>query len=235
MRASRQASRSAAASSPASSATTSARRSTAYPAGAMPPERRGSRFDGLVWNRAPRCTRLRRGRARDERAFVNVVVEGVLGVRSGARRQGLRRGRTMLLASGDLIAMTIAYALTYVIADRIGSLPAVSAPTWVLVLLAVLAVPGWLAIFTAYHLYDNDALRISVASFDEVRDIFHAILAGSLAILIVSQGLRYAHGWWISSAVEAALFLAFALVLVPVMRGSTRSWILPRVMAAKRV
>ena len=88
---------------------------------------------------------------------MNVVVEGVLGVRSGVRREGLRRGRTLLLAGGDLLAMTAAYALTFAIAQRIAPLPPVSAPTWVLVALAVLAVPGWLAIFTAYHLYDNDA------------------------------------------------------------------------------
>jgi exopolysaccharide biosynthesis polyprenyl glycosylphosphotransferase len=166
---------------------------------------------------------------------VNVVVEGVIGLRSGVRRRGLRRGRTILLATGDLVAMTVAYLLTFEIAQRIAPLPPVSAPAWLLVSLAVLAVPAWLAIFTAYHLYDNDAVRISVASFDEVRDVFHAIIAGSLAILIVSQGLRYIHGWWIYSAVEAALFLVFALSLVPVVRGSIRSWVLPRMMAPQRV
>ncbi len=108
------------------------------------------------------------------------------------------------------------------------------APSWFLALIALAAVPVCLAIFTAYHLYDNDNQRIAVASFDEVRDIFHAMLAGSLVFLILSQGLRYAFGWWIYSAVEAFILLAAALVLVPVVRGSMRSWVFPRVMKRRR-
>jgi exopolysaccharide biosynthesis polyprenyl glycosylphosphotransferase len=148
--------------------------------------------------------------------------------------RALRRGRTTMLAGGDLVALVVAYAITYVTSEQIGPLPAVSAPSWFLALVAVAAVPVWLAIFTAYHLYDNDNQRIAVASFDEVRDIFHAMLAGSLAFLIASQGLRYLFGWWIYSAVEAFIFLASALVLVPVVRGSMRSWVLPRVMKRRR-
>ena len=148
--------------------------------------------------------------------------------------RALRRGRTTMLASGDLVALGIAYLITYVTSEQIGPLPAVSAPPWFLALVAVAAVPVWLAIFTAYHLYDNDNQRIAVASFDEVRDIFHAMLAGSLAFLILSQGLRYLFGWWIYSAVEAFIFLATALVLVPIVRGSMRSWVLPRVMKRRR-
>jgi exopolysaccharide biosynthesis polyprenyl glycosylphosphotransferase len=146
----------------------------------------------------------------------------------------LRRGRTTMLAAGDLVALLIAYVITYVTSEQIGPLPAVSAPSWFLAFVAVAAVPVWLAIFTAYHLYDNDNQRIAVASFDEVRDIFHAMLAGSLAFLILSQGLRYLFGWWIYSAVEAFIFLAAALVLVPIVRGSMRSWVLPRVMKRRR-
>jgi exopolysaccharide biosynthesis polyprenyl glycosylphosphotransferase len=104
----------------------------------------------------------------------------------------------------------------------------------VLLLVAVLAVPGWLAIFAAYGLYENDSVKISVASFDEVRDVFHATLAGSLVLLIASQGVRFAAGWWIYSAVEAALFVGAALVLVPTARGAIRSWVFPRVMRARR-
>ena len=139
-----------------------------------------------------------------------------------------------MLAAGDLVALVVAYVITFVTSEQIGPLPAVSAPSWFLALVAVAAVPIWLAIFTAYHLYDNDNQRIAVASFDEVRDIFHAMLAGSLAFLILSQGLRYSFGWWIYSAVEAFIFLGAALVLVPVIRGSMRSWVLPRVMKRRR-
>ena len=139
-----------------------------------------------------------------------------------------------MLAAGDLVALVVAYVITFVTSEQIGPLPAVSAPSWFLALVAVAAVPVWLAIFTAYHLYDNDNQRIAVASFDEVRDIFHAMLAGSLAFLILSQGLRFSFGWWIYSAVEAFIFLGSALVLVPVIRGSIRSWVLPRVMKRRR-
>ena len=59
---------------------------------------------------------------------------------------------------------------------------------------------GWAGVFTAYHLYENDNLRISVSSFDEVRDLFHALLAGSLGYLIVSQAVRVFFGWWISES-----------------------------------
>jgi exopolysaccharide biosynthesis polyprenyl glycosylphosphotransferase len=110
----------------------------------------------------------------------------------------------------------------------------VSAPAWFLVLLVVTAIPVWLAIFTGYGLYEADALRISVSSFDEVRSIFHAMLAGSLAYLILSQGVRYLFDWWVYTAVEAALFVGAALLLVPVLRGSIRSWVFPRVMERRR-
>jgi exopolysaccharide biosynthesis polyprenyl glycosylphosphotransferase len=149
-------------------------------------------------------------------------------------RVALKRGRTWILAGGDLVALGVAYAATYLVAAQVGPLPPVSAPVWFLVALAIVAVPAWVAIFTAYHLYENDTLRISVASFDEVRDVFHAMLAGSLFFLVLSQGVRHLAGWWIYSAVEAALFLSSALVLVPLVRGSIRSWVFPRVMQPRR-
>src|SRR5207247_518494 len=117
---------------------------------------------------------------------------------------------------------------------KVGTLPPVSAPTWFLATIAVLAVPAWLAIFAAYRLYENDSQKISVASFDEVRDVFHAMLVGSLLLLIVSQGVRYAFNWWVYSAVEAAFFVGAALVLVPLARGVLRSWVFPRVMKPRR-
>jgi exopolysaccharide biosynthesis polyprenyl glycosylphosphotransferase len=151
-----------------------------------------------------------------------------------APRRRLSRGRTWILISGDLLALTVAYLLTYAVANQLGSLPPVSAPHWFLIALVATAPPIWLAVFTSYHLYENDNLRISVSSFDEVRDLFHAMLAGSLAYLILSQGVHYFFGWWVYTAVEAVLFLSGALVLVPIVRGSIRSWVLPHVMAPRR-
>jgi exopolysaccharide biosynthesis polyprenyl glycosylphosphotransferase len=139
-----------------------------------------------------------------------------------------------MLALGDLVALTVAYAVSYGISDRIAPLPPVSAASWFLVLLAVTAPVVWAAVFTAYHLYDNDNLKISVSSFDEVRDLLHAILVGSLGYLIVSQAVDYFFDWWIYTAAEAVLFLGAALVVIPVIRGSIRSWIIPRVMKPRR-
>ena len=90
--------------------------------------------------------------------------------RTAPRRGRLGHGRTWILASGDLLALTVAYVLTYVAADMLGPLPPVSAPSWFLTFLVITAVPIWLAIFTGYGLYEADALQISVSSFDEVRE-----------------------------------------------------------------
>jgi exopolysaccharide biosynthesis polyprenyl glycosylphosphotransferase len=146
----------------------------------------------------------------------------------------LDRGRTWILAAGDLAALTVAYAMCLALSAQIGAFAPVSAPVWLLGLLAALAVPAWLALFTAHKLYGQDSLRISIASFDEVGDVFHALLAGSLVLLIVDQGLRHLAGWWVYSAVEAAIFLTVALLLVPLTRGSLRSWLFPRVMRPRR-
>ena len=150
-----------------------------------------------------------------------------------ADRVGLRRGRTIFLAVGDLAALTVAYLATYAAANQIAP-PAVDAPGWLLALLACLAVPFWVALFTAYHLYDNDHQRISVASFDEVGAIFHALLAGSLVFLLLAQATRRLFDWWIYSAIEASLFLTASIVLIPLVRGTLRSWVLPRVMQRRR-
>ncbi|MGH3112600.1 MAG: sugar transferase, partial [Gaiellaceae bacterium] len=147
--------------------------------------------------------------------------------------RGLRRGRTFILAAVDLVALAVAYAATYIAANQIAP-PAITAPGWVMVTLALVAVPVWIGFFTAYHLYDHDNLRISVASFDEVGDVFHALLAGSLVFLLLAQVLRRLADWWIYSALESALFLMAAVVLIPLARGSIRSWVFPRVMQRRR-
>jgi exopolysaccharide biosynthesis polyprenyl glycosylphosphotransferase len=166
---------------------------------------------------------------------MSATVESVARAPAAAKvRHRFHRGRTRLLAVGDVVSLLFAYAACYLIADRIAPLPPVSASTWFLVLVGVTAPVVWLAIFTAYDLYDNDSLRISVSSFDEVRDLFHAMLVGSLGYLIVSQAVDYFFDWWIYTAVETFLFIGAALVLVPIVRGSIRSWVFPRVMKPRR-
>src|SRR2546428_13952048 len=51
--------------------------------------------------------------------------------RRSARASGglrLRRGRTRILAGGDLAALTLAYAVTYAASEQIGSVPPGAAP-----------------------------------------------------------------------------------------------------------
>ena len=145
-----------------------------------------------------------------------------------------RRGRTWMLAAADAVALVAAYAAAYAVAANIAPKAPVAAAPWFLVLVAATAPVVWAGVFTAYHLYENDNLRISVSSFDEVRDLFHALLAGSLGYLIVSQAVRVFFGWWIYAPAEAVLFLSAALVTVPVARGSIRSWVFPQLMRPRR-
>jgi hypothetical protein len=135
----------------------------------------------------------------------------------------LRRGRTRILAVSDVLMLVLAYAATYAVADRIAPLPPVSAAMWLLLLVGATAPVVWLGLLTAHNLYDNDSLRISVSSFDEVRDLFHALLVGSLGYLMLSQLVDHFFHWWIYTPVEAFLFVGAALVFVPVARGSIRS------------
>ncbi len=74
-------------------------------------------------------------------------------------RTGLKRGRTWMLITGDLVALATAYAIAYLVSAKIGSLPPVSAPGWFLVAVAATAPLVWVAVFTAYHLYENDHLQ----------------------------------------------------------------------------
>ncbi len=149
------------------------------------------------------------------------------------RRGNLSRGRTWILIGADCIALAAAIALTYGIAEAIAP-PSLIAPAWLVVTLAVLALPAWIAIFTAYNLYERQGRSISLATFDELGDLFHALLAGSLIFLILSQVLRRMMDAEVFFPVEAAIFLATALPLVLLLRGSVRSWVLPSVMQPRR-
>jgi exopolysaccharide biosynthesis polyprenyl glycosylphosphotransferase len=147
--------------------------------------------------------------------------------------RNLPRGRTWILIVADIVAITLATAITYTVAELAAS-PAVIAPTGVTVAVAVAALPIWIAIFTAYNLYERQNRSISLATFDELGELFHALLAGSLLFLILSQVLRRIMGAEVFFPVEAAMFLATALPLVLLFRGALRSWVLPKIMAPRR-
>jgi exopolysaccharide biosynthesis polyprenyl glycosylphosphotransferase len=153
--------------------------------------------------------------------------------RSRERRGLFSHGRTWFLVGVDAVAIAAALAITYGIAEAVAA-PAIIAPTWLTVVLAVLAVPVWIAIFTVYNLYERQNRSISLATFDEVGELFHALLAGSLLFLITSQVLRRVMGAEVYFPVEAAMFCSTALPLVLLLRGSVRSFVFPSVMHPRR-
>ena len=48
----------------------------------------------------------------------------------------------------------------------------------------------WIGVFAAYRLYERQTHAIATSSFDEVGELFNALLAGSLLLLVVGQALK---------------------------------------------
>ena len=135
----------------------------------------------------------------------------------------------------DVVAVWLALAGTYLAAEQIGTEPAVIAPGGVLLALARRADAACgPRVFGAYGLYERQTRAIAPSSLDEVADLFHALLAGSLVLLVAGQGVRKVLDWAIYSPLEAAMFLAVALVLIPLGRACVRTWVLPNVLRPRR-
>jgi exopolysaccharide biosynthesis polyprenyl glycosylphosphotransferase len=150
-----------------------------------------------------------------------------------ARGRGLGRGRVRALLVVDVLAVWVSMAATYVLAEQIGP-PAVIAPRGVLIALVVLATLAWPVVFAAYGLYERQTRAIAPSSLDDVASLFNALLAGSLGALLIAQALKKASGWFVYSALEAAMFLGLALVLIPLARACVRTWVLPALMRPRR-
>jgi exopolysaccharide biosynthesis polyprenyl glycosylphosphotransferase len=149
-------------------------------------------------------------------------------------RQGrLRRGRVRVLAAVDLVAIAVAFVGTYLLAEVVGP-PAVIGPAGVVMAFIALATLTWLTTFAAYRLYEGQSGAIAPNSFDEVSSLFHALLAGSLLLLVVGQGAKRLAGWSVYSPLEALMFLTIALLAIPILRGAVRTWVLPSVMVPRR-
>jgi exopolysaccharide biosynthesis polyprenyl glycosylphosphotransferase len=156
---------------------------------------------------------------------------------SGSRAseaRGFGRGRVWALLIVDVVAVWIALAGTYLVAEQIGTEPAVVAPRAAIVALAVGLSLLWPAVFAAYGLYERQTRAIAPSSLDEVADLFHALLAGSLGLLVMDQGFKKALDWALYSPLESAMFLAAALVLIPLGRTCVRTWVLPNVLRPRR-
>jgi exopolysaccharide biosynthesis polyprenyl glycosylphosphotransferase len=133
----------------------------------------------------------------------------------------------------DLVAIQLALGGMYLLAELIGP-PAFIAPTWLLVALWAGVSLAWPVVFAAYKLYEGETRAIAPASFDEVGKLFHALLAGSLVLLVLGQGFKKGFDYSVYTPLEAAMFLGIALVLIPVFRGALRTWVLPAVMRPRR-
>jgi len=151
-----------------------------------------------------------------------------------ARRQGrLRRGHVRTLLAVDLVAIAVAFASTYGLASLIGP-PAVEAPGGALAAFLAVATITWIAVFAGYRLYESHSRAIAPATFDEVGDLFHALLAGSLVLLVAGQGAKRLAGWALYSPLEALMFMAVALPAILILRGSLRTWVMPHLMRPRR-
>src|SRR5262245_46984588 len=128
---------------------------------------------------------------------------GAAGLRLAGTRaddaRGLGRGRVWALLIIDVVAVWLALAATYVAAEQIGSEPAVIAPGAVLIALVLGTTVLWPAVFAAYGLYERQTRAIAPSSLDEVADLFHALLAGSLVLLVLGQGAKKGMDWAIYS------------------------------------
>ena len=98
------------------------------------------------------------------------------------------RGQTSILIAADMVALGAALAITYGVAELAAS-HTFNAPTWLVIVLNVTALPAWVAIFTAYNLYERQNRSISLSTFDEVGELFaFASLTGGILCLILAAG-----------------------------------------------
>jgi exopolysaccharide biosynthesis polyprenyl glycosylphosphotransferase len=128
----------------------------------------------------------------------------VVALRHGARDSAVRR----LLVIADALAVTAALALALLV---ISHRPAGFA--WSLVVL-----PSWIVVFKAYGLYDRDLKRMSHRTVDDLPWIFHAVLIGSLLLLIAYRFLPVG-GVWLG---PLGVFAVLAICLVTALRALAR-------------
>jgi exopolysaccharide biosynthesis polyprenyl glycosylphosphotransferase len=156
--------------------------------------------------------------------------------RSAPREQPLaplKSGRTGLLAVTDAVALFVAGAFTFALANQIAG-PALVSPQWATALLAGGALVGWIVLFTVYGLYERQTSTIVASTFDEATTLINALMAGSLVQLLVGQALERFVGIKVYSPSEAVLFLVSAVILVLGTRWVVRNQLLPGMVRPRR-
>jgi len=111
-----------------------------------------------------------------------------------------------VLALADGVGFVAALMLTYLMTGY-------SAPTWKLLLLAVVMVPVWIAICGAYGLYTKDMQRISHTTVDDLPGLFHALLVGTILLWVLSR-LLPGDNLVFKSLAAGALMTGFVTLLV---------------------
>jgi exopolysaccharide biosynthesis polyprenyl glycosylphosphotransferase len=141
----------------------------------------------------------------------------LVAARHRPRDSAIRR----LLALSDLAALALSQGLVIALADDAGAAH---------LLVAALALPLWVVVFTAYGLYDRDFKRISHTTVDDLPWVVHGVLVGTLLMYL----------WFLAAPVpdlQAAELLpmaAISLAAVPTLRCATRRAV-RRVLGAERV
>jgi exopolysaccharide biosynthesis polyprenyl glycosylphosphotransferase len=137
-------------------------------------------------------------------------------------RTPLLRGRVRALVLADVLAVEISIVAAYLVAGGWGT----QAGTSVLLtafLLAALPV-AWLAIFAAYQLYEGRARALASSASDEIPSLFHALLTGSVLLLLTGEALEEVLPIELLTPVHAGVFGTLALTAVPLMRGAARRY-----------
>ena len=123
-----------------------------------------------------------------------------------------------VLAGADLVALAAAMAVSGLVvtpqAEAVQSL-----------LLGLLTVPIWIALFKVYGMYDADSKRISHSTVDDFPRLFHSLVIGSLALWAYSK-LAFPHRL---ELIQGASFFALSLVGILACRAMGRGLLTRRI------
>jgi exopolysaccharide biosynthesis polyprenyl glycosylphosphotransferase len=122
-----------------------------------------------------------------------------------------RRDYTLrrLLAAADTLAIVTGLGVTEV---AVGGPEASEQFTW-----GIVSLPVWILVFKMYGLYDRDGKRVSHSTVDDVPWLFHALVIGSIVLLLLmrltpAELLTYSQGATFFGAALAATIVYRALV-----------------------
>ena len=125
-----------------------------------------------------------------EDGYLSTQVEQVAPPKALRAPTRLRRGRTWILITGDLLALATAYTLSYGVASQLGTLPPVSAPTSFLVTLAATAPIVWLQ----FHAIPLLSVPANLLAAPAVVPLLGLALA-SAAVYPLAPSISAALGW----------------------------------------